>query len=201
MTAVRAEVIGTWRLLLLPLRTAHAEEMAVVLSDPALYTFIGGAPPTPGELRSRYARWVAGSPDPAVSWCNWVVASRADGCLTGTLQATVGGRGRNAADTGSSEDTDGTVGGGDHVAEISWVVGTPWQGRGIATEAARGLVAWLGRQPVRDVVAHVHPEHHASAAVAAAAGLTSTGCLHEGEAGWRLTLRGGGARDASTGPF
>jgi RimJ/RimL family protein N-acetyltransferase len=32
-----------------------------------------------------------------------------------------------------------------HLPEIAWVVGTPWQGRGIATEVARGLVDWLSR--------------------------------------------------------
>jgi RimJ/RimL family protein N-acetyltransferase len=61
------------------------------------------------------------------------------------------------------------------VAEIAWVVGTPWQGQGIATEAARALVAWLRNRSVRTVIAHIHPRHHASAAVAAAAGLTPAG--------------------------
>ncbi|ELS53492.1 hypothetical protein STVIR_5560 [Streptomyces viridochromogenes Tue57] len=60
----------------------------------------------------------------------------------------------------------------DRTAEIAWVVGTPRQGRGFASEAARGLVARLERQAVRTVVAHIHPDHPASAAVTAAAGLT-----------------------------
>ena len=70
------------------------------------------------------------------------------------------------------------------VAEVAWVVGAPWQGRGIATEAARGLVEWLGRQPVREVRAHIHPEHHASAAVAAAAGLAPSHVWQDGELRW-----------------
>ncbi len=73
-------------------------------------------------------------------------------------------------------------------AEIAWVVGTPWQGRGIAGEAARGLVGWLGTQSARTVVAHVHPEHHASAAVAASAGLTTTDRRQDGEVRWELSL-------------
>lgn len=58
--------------------------MAEVLSDPALHAFIGGAPDTPQSLRSRYQRLTAGSPDPAVSWLNWVIRRRAANCLVGT---------------------------------------------------------------------------------------------------------------------
>jgi hypothetical protein len=61
------------------------------------------------------------------------------------------------------------------------VVGTPWQGHGIATQAVRTLIAWLGQQSVPTVIAHIHPRHQASAAVAAAAGLTPTGQLQDGE--------------------
>ena len=161
---MRAEAIATPRLDLLPLRVEHAAEMAVVLADPALHRHIGGAPLTFEELRLRYERLVAGSPDPAVAWLNWVIRLRADGRLTGTVQATVG-----------------------PTAEIAWVVGTPWQGRGIAKEAAKALVGWLGRQSVRTVVAHIHPDNHASAAVAEAAGLTAVGEWQEGERRYRYS--------------
>ncbi|MET9515926.1 GNAT family N-acetyltransferase [Streptomyces sp. NPDC002994] len=165
MKPIRAEGFTTARLDLLPLRVAYAEEMAVVLSDPGLHAFTGGAPASPQELRERYVRWVAGAPDAAVSWCNWVVRLRGEGCLVGTVQATV---------SASS-------------AEIAWVVGTPWQGRGIASEAASALVAWLARgASVRTVVAHIHPDHHASAAVAAAAGLSPTERRQEGEVVWEV---------------
>jgi len=43
------------------------------------------------------------------------------------------------------------------------VVGTRWQGQGIATEAARALISWLGTQSVNTVIAHIHPRHQASA--------------------------------------
>ncbi len=75
-------------------------------------------------------------------------------------------------------------GGDGLVAEIARVVGTPWQGSGIATEAVRGLVDWLAGRPVRGVIAHIHPAHRASAAVAAAAGLTPTADRHDGEVRW-----------------
>ncbi|WP_432154036.1 GNAT family N-acetyltransferase [Streptomyces tricolor] len=170
MSTFEAQAIGTARLDLLPLRVEHAEEMATVLSDPALHSFIGGTPVTPQALRSRYRRMTAGSPDPAVSWLNWVIRLRDESCLTGTVQATVGPSGHGP------------------LAEIAWVVGTPWQGRGIATEAARGLVARLGRRSVHTVVAHIHPGHRASAAVATAAGLTPTDAWHEGEVRWHRNI-------------
>ncbi|MEV5435991.1 GNAT family N-acetyltransferase [Streptomyces sp. NPDC052682] len=165
---VRAETFATARLDLVPLRVEDAVEMAGVLADPALYVFIGGAPSAVEELRDRYERLVAGAPDRGVSWCNWVLRDRAEQCLVGTVQATVGAEG---------------------CAEIAWVVGTPWQGRGFASEAARGLVGWLRSRNVRTVVAHVHPEHRASAAVARAAGLAPTGETEDGETRWRAVLR------------
>ncbi|MEU8971992.1 GNAT family N-acetyltransferase [Streptomyces monashensis] len=170
MSDLAARAISTARLDLLPLRVGHADEMAGVLSDPALHTFIGGTPDTPQALRSRYQRLTAGSPDPAVSWLNWVILLRDESCLTGTVQATV-----RPCEHGLT-------------AEIAWVVGTPWQGRGIASEAARGLVDRLGRLPVHTVVAHIHPGHRASAAVATAAGLAPTGTWHDGEVRWQRDM-------------
>ena len=43
-----------------PLTVEHAEAMAAVLADPALYAVTGGDPPTTEELRARYARQVRG---------------------------------------------------------------------------------------------------------------------------------------------
>jgi RimJ/RimL family protein N-acetyltransferase len=155
-------VIATQRLVLEPLSVEHAGEMTGVLADPALHAFTGGAPLGADALRARYARLVAGSPDPDVVWRNWVIRLAAEDRLAGTVQATIAGG----------------------VAEVAWVVGTPWQGRGIATEAARALVAHLRGEGVATVVAHIHPEHRASAAVAAAAGLAPTAGLCDGEVRW-----------------
>ncbi|MFI6921465.1 GNAT family N-acetyltransferase [Nonomuraea spiralis] len=155
------DIVETSRLSLLPLRVEHAEEMAAVLGDPRLHTFTGGVPLTAPELRARYERLVAGPPN----WHNWVLRLRADGCLTGYVQATV------------EEDT----------AEIAWVVGVPWQGRGLAAEAARALVGWCDDRGIGTVVAHVHPDHAASGAVAAHAGLRPTTHVHDGELRWERT--------------
>jgi RimJ/RimL family protein N-acetyltransferase len=168
MTTFTARPITARRLILVPLRAEHAGEMTTVLADPDLYTFTGGSPPTRQKLRARYECLIAGSPDPAVSWCNWVIQLRSPECLSGTVQATI--------HTGDRP-----------VAEVAWVVGRSWQGRGIATEAAQALVGWLTRRSVQTVIAHIHPDHQASAAVAAAAGLTPTGEWQDGERRWRLT--------------
>ncbi len=169
MSAIAAEAVPASRLTLVPLRAGHAEEMASVLADPDLYAFTGGSPPSSEALRARYERLVAGSPDAAVSWCNWVIELHRPPCLAGQVQATISSA-------------------GGLVAEVAWVVGTRWQGRGIAREAARALIAWLGRQSVDTVIAHIHPDHHASAGVAAAAGLSPTSEWQDGERRWRLPI-------------
>ncbi|HET6298694.1 MAG TPA: GNAT family N-acetyltransferase [Kribbella sp.] len=154
----------TARLAMLPLRIEYAGEMAGVLAAPELYVFTGGEPPTAEQLLRRYERQLAGPDDASGFWLNWVIQSTEDDLLVGYLQATVIG-----------ED-----------AEIAWVLGTGWQGRGYAKEAALGLVDWLRVQGVQRVIAHVHPDHSASAAVAAAAGLTRTAHLDDGEYLWEL---------------
>ncbi|MFE0647243.1 GNAT family N-acetyltransferase [Streptomyces sp. NPDC059534] len=159
-------VAPTARLELLPLRVEHAEEMAVVLADPRLHEYIGGEPDDLERLRSRYRRMTAGSPRPAEVWLNWVIRLRDEDRLVGTVQATVV----------------------DRIAEIAWVVGVPWQGRGIAREAVRALADRLTEGPVDTLVAHIHPDHHASAAVARAAGLAPTDRWHDGEIRWERRL-------------
>jgi RimJ/RimL family protein N-acetyltransferase len=116
-----AQRIRTERLVLEPLTVGHAEEMAEVLADPALYTFTGGEPPTLEALRERYRRQTAGSPDPEVLWCNWIVRLHAgERPAAGYVQATIA-----LASPGGPE------------AEVAWVVGTRRQRQGIAAEAAR----------------------------------------------------------------
>jgi RimJ/RimL family protein N-acetyltransferase len=168
----------TDRLALLPLEVAHADELAVALADPALHSFIGGEPMSVADLRERYEHLVAGSPDPGVTWRNWATRLLETGELVGTVQATV---------TGARE------------AEIAWVVGTPWQRRGIASEAAQAVVSWLEQRGVSVFVAHIHPDHRASASVAAAAGLAATDHWHDGEVRWERQsegLRAAGPRRA-----
>jgi RimJ/RimL family protein N-acetyltransferase len=163
---IAAQVIRTTRLTLLPLAATHAEELAPALADPALHEFIGGGPLDADALRARIERWAAGSPDESQCWLNWAIKLNDDGALVGTMQATV------------YDAQDGPV------ADIAWVVGTNWQGRGIAREAARGQVAWLLASGVRSVRASIHAAHVASQRVAAAAGLTPTEQVVDGETRW-----------------
>jgi RimJ/RimL family protein N-acetyltransferase len=160
------EAIRTERLDLVPLTPADAAEMVTVLGAPELYEFIGGAPPGEAELRARYVRQSAGrSPDGSQDWRNWVIRERPGGAAVGTVQATI-------AEGGTQ-------------AEIAWVVGLPWQRRGYAAEAARAVVGWLDSRGVRTISANIHPQHHASAAVARRAGLSPTEGFHEGERVWQ----------------
>jgi RimJ/RimL family protein N-acetyltransferase len=158
------------------MRPADADEMVGVLADPRLYSFISGGPPDRKSLRASYARQAAGqSADGTEEWHNWIVRLRPDGTAIGFVQATI-------VDAGA-------------VAGIAWLIGVPWQGRGFAVEAVRALVRWLDRRGVRKVVAHIRPDHHASGAVAARAGLESTDEFDEdGEQIWSHTFRGANSR-------
>jgi RimJ/RimL family protein N-acetyltransferase len=145
-----------------PLRVDDAAEMVTVLADPTLYGFIGGRPPTLGELTEQYRRQVVGrSVDGREEWLNWIV--RVENVAVGYVQATVE-QGRRAI--------------------IAWVIGRPWQGRGYATAAAREMLALLRGRGVQRVEAYIVPGHAASERVAARLGLCATGELSEGEQMW-----------------
>ncbi len=157
----------TERLDLEPLLAGHAVELAPVLDDPALHEFTGGVPLDLAALTTRYTR-LAGrrAPDGRQFWGNWVIRVRETGRAAGTLQATlpVGGPALG-------------------LAEVAWVLGREAQGRGYAKEAASSLVARLAADGWT-VLAHIHPGHLASQRVAAAAGLTPTSAIHNGEVCW-----------------
>jgi RimJ/RimL family protein N-acetyltransferase len=163
-----AEPIPTARLLLEPLAVRHAAAMVEVLAAPRLYRFTGGRPPTLPELTERYERLMAGPGRRGEGWLNWVIRQREDQQLTGTVQATI-----------TSEPAG-------QRAAIAWVVGAPWQGRGYAAESALALVHWLREHEVMTIVAAIHPDHAASAAVASRAGMTPTAGRADGEIIWRL---------------
>ena len=161
-----AEVIETARLVLEPLRVDHATEMAPLLDDQSLHTYIGGHPPTFEELRDRYGRQVAGrSADGEQGWLNWIVRDRDSGAAVGTVQATMWRAGRITA-------------------EVAWVIASRHQGQGYAGEAAAAMAGWLREHGADLLVAHVHPEHRASARVAERLGLTAGEVREDGEVRW-----------------
>lgn len=162
-----APKLASSRLCLEPLRVEDAEEMGPLLDDPALHRFIGGEPASLDELRDLYRRQVVGrSPDGWERWLNWIVRRQSDGQALGTMQATV------------------TVKDGRLVAEVAWVIARAQQGSGYATEAAAAMVAWLRSESAVMIIAHVHPDHRASAAVATAVGLSPTAIVEDGEIRW-----------------
>jgi RimJ/RimL family protein N-acetyltransferase len=170
VNAFEPAAITTERLVLTPLRPVDADAMVDVLGDELLHEFIGERPATRAELRRRYDRLAAGSGDPEQIWLNWIVRRRTGEEPIGTVQATVTHRSAG------------------WVAEIAWVVGVPWQARGYGSEAACALVAWLCGHGVGVVTANIHPDHVASARVAARAGLTVTAEEVDGERVWRLVV-------------
>lgn len=151
------------RLILEPISSDHAEELFHVLDDNALHQFIGGEPPSLTELRARLERQVRGEAD---GWLNWIVRERASERVVGTVQATLPARG------------------GGEIADLAWVIGTAFQGIGFGKEAAATVADWLRSQGVTRLRANVHRDHHASMAVARAAGLEQTPVLVDGEVRW-----------------
>jgi [ribosomal protein S5]-alanine N-acetyltransferase len=72
-----------------PQTAAHAEEMFILLCDPAIYEFENAPPSSQAWLHERYTRLEARrSPDGTQTWLNWVVRLPG-GKLAGYVQATV----------------------------------------------------------------------------------------------------------------
>jgi RimJ/RimL family protein N-acetyltransferase len=158
------QLIQLARLNLEPLAVSHAKEMHPVLSDVRLHKFTGGDPPaSEASLAQTYSIRVKQlSPDGKQLWLNWAVREQYSGSAIGYVQATV--------------ELEQTL--------IAWVIGVDWQSQGYASEAARGLVAWLTEFDFSRVRAEIHPDHHASKGVAKQAGLAFSGQFFEGEEVW-----------------
>ena len=160
--SLETPTLRTARLMLTPLHVSDAEEMAAVLAPTDLYRFTGGHPLGVDELRLQYGYQVAG-PDRDEVWHNWIVRLVDDARAIGYVQATVEGS----------------------TADVAWVVTPEWQGRGMASEAARAMCGWLTSAGVVSLTAHVHPEHAASSAVASGIGFLPTEAMDEdGEVVW-----------------
>ncbi len=150
--------------------------MVEVLGDPALYSVIGGDPPGLSALRRRYERQLAGDPRGRQDWHNWIVRTTDAPRAVGYVQAT-----RDRA-TGA--------------VELALVIGTPWQGRGFASEAAQALAGELRGGGAPRLLAHVQPGHVPSERVAAACGMRPTGRSVDGEHEWAW-VAGDGAGPAA----
>jgi RimJ/RimL family protein N-acetyltransferase len=166
-------MIVTDRIELRPLSLDDADDMVAVLADETLYAVTGGRPPDLAALQGRYTRQAVGhSADGTETWHNWILRLREDGVAIGFVQATVV----------------------DATAELAWLVGVPWQGRGYATEAVRAAVDHLAADGVAKITAHIAPGHRPSEIVAERVGLTVTDLIHDRERLWALDLREAGRR-------
>lgn len=151
------------------LRIDDAHEMTAVLADPALYTFTGGEPPAEDDLERRFAIKAPGrSPSGAETWLNYIVTLGTEQAAVGYVQATI------PADTTT--------------ADVAWVIGTQWQGRGIATAAMTRFLDILRDHHITELIAHIHPDHTASQRVAERLGMTRTGEIVDGEERWAVAL-------------
>lgn len=158
------------RLALRPLQVSDAADMSEVLSDPELYRFTGGHPPTTGELERRYAvQTRGGSPAGLEIWINELVVVRTDSGErpVGFVQATI------PVDTGPTE--------------IAWVIGVPWQGNGYGHRAASLLMEQLRERGITDVIVHILPDHTASQRIAQRLAMEPTDITIDGETLWKGT--------------
>jgi RimJ/RimL family protein N-acetyltransferase len=146
--------IRTSRLVLVPVAAGDADELAAIFADERLYLFTGGEPGTVVSLRDTLGQLAENRAAGTAAQLNWVVRRLVDGVAVGMLQAVLSGGGR--------------------AAELSWLVGVPWQGQGFASEAVIAMVVWLETRGVEQVTAWIRPDHHASESVAIRAGLAVT---------------------------
>ena len=116
--------IQTNGLRLEPQVAAHAEEMFIVLSDPAIYEYENAPPKSLALLRNRFARLESRqSSDGSEAWLNWVIRVPND-ALIGYVQASVYADGR---------------------AAIAYVLHSTHWGQGLARRAVQVMIAELSR--------------------------------------------------------
>lgn len=124
MSNVRARmrVIETDSFILEPQVASHADEMFVVLGDPAIYEYENEPPPSLEWLRERFTRLEARrSPEGLEQWLNWVIRLPTSE-LIGYVQATVRSDGR---------------------ASIAYEMSSRYWGRGLGRRAVQAMISEL----------------------------------------------------------
>lgn len=116
-------VLTAGSLTLEPQTAAHAAEMFVVLSDPAIYEYESEPPQSLEGLRERFAELESRrSPNGREQWLNWVIRLP-DARLAGYVQATVHADGH---------------------ASIAYELNSAHWGRGVARQAVEAMIGELG---------------------------------------------------------
>jgi RimJ/RimL family protein N-acetyltransferase len=155
---VHDEPIRSRRLVLVPLRADDADELTPLLSEAPLRQWLRAD--DAAGLRERFAGWeTRRSPDGREAWLNWVVRAADGGRALGWVQATVRG----------------------DAASVAYALLPSERGAGVASEALRALVPWLG---AASVTAAIDDANVASGRVAAAAGFERTERVIDGERVW-----------------
>jgi [ribosomal protein S5]-alanine N-acetyltransferase len=128
-----------------PQIAAHAAEMFMVLSDPAIYEFENTPPESVGWLTERFAGLESRiSPDGAEQWLNWVI-QLPSGALAGYVQATIAS---------------------DRTAHIAYVLASRFWRQGIGSAAVSGMLKELAASyDVRTCVATLKERNHRSFAL------------------------------------
>jgi [ribosomal protein S5]-alanine N-acetyltransferase len=150
-----AEAWGEWitseRLVIEPLREAHAELLFEALSDPLLYRWISALPPASlGLLQRRWAALAGHAPNQQGELdLHWAVRRASDGCYIGKLDAEL----VNEVAT-----------------NVGYIVFVPFWNQGYATEAMSAVAAYLERQGIVEQRACVTLGNEASARVLSKAG-------------------------------
>ena len=115
-------VVKAGGLTLEPQTAAHAAEMFVVLSDPAIYEYENQPPRSPEWLRARFTKLeTRRSADGHEQWLNWVIRLPTS-ALIGYVQATVRPDGR---------------------AAIAYELSSAHWGRGLAHQAVSAMISEL----------------------------------------------------------
>jgi ribosomal-protein-alanine N-acetyltransferase len=135
-------VVKAANLTLEPQTAAHAAEMFVVLSDPAIYEYENEPPASIEWLRERYARLESRrSADGREQWLNWVIRLPSER-LAGYVQATVRPDGH---------------------AAIAYELRSADWGRGLASQAVRAMIDELvERYGIRSLSAVLKRGNHRS---------------------------------------
>ena len=147
--------LPTERLVLEPLRLAHAAACFASFTQPSLYRYIDmPMPADEPDLRRRFAAWIKGSGRSSELWANWIALDRRSGQPAGWFQATVHER---------------------H-ADIAYVVFDAFQRRGMAVEAVQAICAHLfAVSGIDEVRAQTDDRNNSSIRVAVGAGFVPDG--------------------------
>jgi RimJ/RimL family protein N-acetyltransferase len=166
-------VIDVGNLTLEPQTVQHADEMFVVLSDPAIYQYENHPPRSLAWLRERFAKLESRrSADGKEQWLNWVIRLPTSE-LIGYVQATVRANGG---------------------AAIAYELSSAYWGRGLAQLAVHAMIAELvERYQVRSLTAVLKSENTRSRRLLERLGFSPSAAelqaAHAVEAGEMLMLR------------